>query len=138
MEVQYIHVSILSLTPLGLWVNNNNILLLLGQCLFVYVCTQPPPHLGGWRPAETAQCLKSNQIFRDITRNVEEKGNTTRNIQRSISFSPLRYVFYLGKSITFGTVQDTTDSLKEYCTVYSKSLLLRLLNLPRQCLLYSL
>ena len=45
MEVQYIHVSILSLTPLGLWVNNNNILLLLGQCLFVYVCTQPPPPL---------------------------------------------------------------------------------------------
>ena len=33
------------------------------------------------------------------------KQDTTRNIPRSISFSPLHFVLYLGKLITFGTVE---------------------------------
>ena len=38
------------------------------------------------------------------TTKCREKRETTINIPRSISFSPLHFVFYLGKSITFGTV----------------------------------
>ena len=48
-------------------------------------------------------CPISNPNFRDITQNVEER-YTIQNIPRSISFSPLHFVLYLGKSITFGTV----------------------------------
>ena len=51
-------------------------------------------------------CPKSNPNFPDITRNVEETTQCyTRNISLSISFSAIHFVFYLGKSITFRTVQ---------------------------------
>ena len=50
----------------------------------------------------TVHCPKSNQHFRDITRNVEK--NETRNIPRSISFSLLHFALHLGKPITYGTV----------------------------------
>ena len=44
-------------------------------------------------------CPKSNQNFRDITRNVEEN-EMLHELFRSVSRFPYYFVFYLGKSIT--------------------------------------
>ena len=42
------------------------------------------------------------------------KRDTTWNILRSITFSPLHFMLYRGKSITFGTVQRTIRQLKVF------------------------
>ena len=46
-----------------------------------------------------------------------EKRDTTRNIPRGISFSPLYFVLYLGKSITFLTVWAWWGRIKSYCSM---------------------
>ena len=52
-------------------------------------------------------CPKSNPNFRDITWNVEENEilqYCTWSIPHSNSFSPLHFILYRGKLISFGTV----------------------------------
>ena len=52
-------------------------------------------------------CPTRNQNFRDITRNVEENEILHEIFPFSISFIPLHFLLYLGKSITFETVWDS-------------------------------
>ena len=51
------------------------------------------------------------QISELYNTNCRGKRDTARNIPRSISFSPLHFVLYLGKSITFGTVYTVHQSI---------------------------
>ena len=58
-----------------------------------------------WRLPST-HCYKSYPNFRDIKWNEEENEiHTAWNISRSVTFSPLHFILYGGKSISFGTVQ---------------------------------
>ena len=45
-----------------------------------------------------------SKVIRISERNIEKQLDTTRNISLCILFSPLHFVYYLLKSITFGTV----------------------------------
>ena len=58
------------------------------------------------------------------------KPDTTWTIPRSITFSPLHFMLYRGKSITFGTVK--SDDLCLFFCIYPSSMLLSLCGLVVQ------
>ena len=66
-------------------------------------------------------CQKSNPNFRDITRNVEEIlqyiHEIFRVVLRFFTFSPLHFMLYRGKWISFGTVQ-MLESLSDCLIIF--------------------
>ena len=80
--------------------------------------TTPQPRPTSWTCTRTvsktfisATMLEKQSKFPRQNMKCRGKRDTTGTIPRSITFSPLHFMLYRGKSITFGTVQQCLNSL---------------------------